>query len=30
LPINQTWLQLALTAADLIAWTQTTLRTNDL
>jgi hypothetical protein len=23
--INQTWLQLALTAADLIAWTQTTL-----
>ena len=30
LPINQTWLQLALTAADLIAWTQTTLLTNDL
>jgi len=24
-PINQVWLQLALTAADLIAWTQTTL-----
>ena len=30
LPINQTWLQLALTAADLIAWTKTTLLTNDL
>ena len=30
MPINQTWLQLALTAADLIAWTQTTLLTNDL
>jgi Transposase DDE domain group 1 len=28
--INQTWLQLALTAADLIAWTQTTLLTGDL
>src|SRR5829696_4002843 len=30
LPINQTWLQLALTAADLVPWTQTTLLTNDL
>ena len=28
--INQTWLQLALTAADLIAWTQTTLLDGDL
>ncbi len=28
--INQTWLQLALTAADLIAWTQTTLLEGDL
>jgi len=28
--INQTWLQLALTAADLIAWTQTTLLTGEL
>ncbi len=27
--INQTWLQLALTAADLIAWTQTTLLDGD-
>jgi hypothetical protein len=28
--INQTWLQLALTAADLIAWTQTTLLDGEL
>ena len=28
--INQAWLQLALTAADLIAWTQTALLTGDL
>jgi Transposase DDE domain group 1 len=28
--INQTWLQLALAAADLIAWTQTTLLTGEL
>ena len=28
--INQTWLQLALTAADLIAWTQTTLLSGNL
>ena len=28
--INQTWLQLALTAADLIAWTQTTLLAGEL
>ena len=28
--VDQTWLQLALTAADLIAWTQTTLLTGDL
>ena len=28
--INQTWLQLALVAADLIAWTQTTLLTGEL
>jgi hypothetical protein len=28
--INQTWLQLALTAADLIAWTQTSLLDGDL
>jgi len=28
--INQAWLQLALTAADLIAWTQTTLLTGEL
>jgi hypothetical protein len=28
--INQTWLQLALTAADLIAWTQTSLLVGDL
>jgi hypothetical protein len=28
--INQTWLQLAMTAADLIAWTQTTLLEGDL
>jgi hypothetical protein len=28
--INQVWLQLALTAADLIAWTQTTLLHDDL
>ena len=30
LQINQAWLQLALTAADLIAWTQTTLLTGEL
>ena len=29
-PINQVWLELALTVADLIAWTQTTLLDGDL